>query len=112
MSSIDPLATLIASVAANPLIALPASVAAVILSVFCALLVWRQHRHLAAMQTQLDNLTGTTRSLESDYERLFLRSLRSRKARKSSSPSSDALEEKMTGLTLPDEKNLQNPSST
>jgi hypothetical protein len=37
MSSIDPLTTLIASVAADPLIALIASVAAVILSVFCAL---------------------------------------------------------------------------
>jgi hypothetical protein len=104
MSSIDPLATFIASVAADPLVALIASVAAVILSVFCALLAWHQQRRLAAMQTRVDNLTSTTRSLESDYERLFLRSLRSRKARKSSNPSSDALEEKMTAPTLPDEK--------
>jgi hypothetical protein len=101
MSSIDPLATWIASVAADPVVALIASVAAMILSVFCALLAWRQHRRLAA---RVDNLTSTTRSLESDYERLFLRSLRSRKARKSSNPSSDALEEKMTTRILPDEK--------
>ena len=44
MSSIDPLTNLIASVAADPLIALIASVVAVILSVFCALLALRQQR--------------------------------------------------------------------
>ena len=82
MNSIDPLTTLIASVAADPLIALIASVAAVILSVFCALLALRQQRRLATMQTQLDNLSAATRSLERDYEHLWLRSLRSRKARK------------------------------
>jgi len=92
-SSIDSLAALIPSV---PLAALTASVAAVILSVFCALLAWRQQRCLAAMQTQLDNLRSAIRSLERDYERLFIRSLnlrRSRKAQKSSSPSPDRLEE-------------------
>jgi hypothetical protein len=55
-------------------------------------------RRLAAMQTQLDNLSSAIRRLESDYERLFMRSLRSRKARKSSSPSFDTLEEKMTTM--------------
>jgi len=55
-------------------------------------------RRLAAMQTQLDDLSSATRRLESHYERLFIRSLRSRKARKSSSPSFDALEEKMTTM--------------
>ena len=61
--SIDPLATLIAPVAA------------VILSVFCALLVWRQQRRFAAMQAQLDNLSSAIRSLETDRERSFIRSL-------------------------------------
>ena len=84
--SIDPLAILIASVAA------------VILSAFCALLVWRQQRRFAAMQAQLDNLSSAIRNLEAERERRFIRSLnlpRSRKARKSSSPSSDTLEEKI-----------------
>jgi hypothetical protein len=88
MSSIDSLTTLIASVAA------------VILSVFCALLASRQQRRLAAMQTQLDNLSAAKR----DYEHLWLRSLRSRKARKASRPSSDVVEEKMTAPALPNEK--------
>jgi len=44
--SIDPLATLIAPVAA------------VILSAFCALLAWHQRRRLAAMQAQVDSLTA------------------------------------------------------
>ena len=57
-------------------------------------------RRLAAMQTQLDNLSSATRRLESDYERLFIRSLRSRKARESLRPSFDALEEKMTACHL------------
>jgi hypothetical protein len=100
MSSIDPLTTLIASVAADPLIALIASVAAVILSVFCALLASRQQRRLATMQTQLD-------SLERNYERLWLRSLRSRKARKASRPSSDVVEEKITAPALPNEKHFE-----
>jgi hypothetical protein len=107
MSSIDPLTSLIASVAADPLIALIASVAAVILSVFCALLALRQQRRLASMQTQLDNLSAATRSLERDYEHLWLRSLRSRKARKASRPSSDVVEEKMTAPALPNEKHFE-----
>ena len=75
---------------------LPAAlIAVVILSVFCALLAWRQQRRLVAMQAQLDNLSSAIRSLEADRERSFIRSLnlpRSRKAKKSSSPSSDTLE--------------------
>jgi hypothetical protein len=106
MSSIDPLTTLIASVAADPLIALIASVAAVILSVFCALLASRQQRRLATMQTQLGKLSAATRSLERDYEHLWLRSLRSRKARTASRPSSDVVEEKMTAPALPSEKHF------
>jgi hypothetical protein len=93
-SSIDPLAVLIALVAA------------VILSAFC-LLAWRQQRRLAAIQTQLDNLSSAILSLEAVREGLFVRSLnlpRSRKARKSSSPLSGTLEEKMTAPTQPDEK--------
>jgi hypothetical protein len=112
-SSVDPLAALIALVAADPLVALIASVAAVILSLFCALLAWRQQRRLAAMQIQLDKLSSAIRSLESDYERLFIRSLnlpRSRKARKSSNTSSDTLEEKATALTLLDERRSTEPA--
>ena len=53
------------------------------LSAFCALLACHQRRRLAAMQAQLDNLRSAIRSLETDRERLFIRSLnllRSRKA--------------------------------
>ena len=107
MSSIDPLTTLIASVAADPMIALIASIAAVIMSVFCALLASRQQRRLTTMQTQLDSLSAATRSLERDYEHLWLRSLRSRKARKASRPSSDVVEEKITAPALPNEKHFE-----
>jgi|SRR4029077_8720321 hypothetical protein len=86
-SSIDPLAALIASVAA------------VILSVFCAFLAWRR---LAVMQTQLRNLSRAVRNVEYDLDRLFIKSLKSRKAR--TSPSSDTLEQKMTAPTQLDEK--------
>jgi uncharacterized membrane protein (DUF106 family) len=107
-SSIDPLATLIASVAADPRAVLIASVAAVILSVFCALLVCHQQRRLTVMQAQLDKLSGAFRELKSDHERLFIRSLnspRARMARKSSSPSSNALGETVTVPTQPAEEN-------
>jgi hypothetical protein len=90
--SIDPLAILIAPVAA------------VILSAFCALLVWRQQRRFAAIQAQVDSLRSTLRNLEADHGRWFIRSLnlpRSRKARKSSSPSSDTLEEKIAPTGQP-----------
>ena len=101
-SSIDPLVALIASVAADPLAALIAAVA--VLSVFFALLAWRQQRRLAVMQTQLRNLSRAVRNVEYDQERLFIKSLKSRKARKSSSPSSDTLEQKMAAPAQPDEK--------
>jgi hypothetical protein len=107
-SSIDRLATLIASVAADPRAVLIASVAVVILSVFCALLVLRQRRRLTVMQTQLHNFSGAFRDLKADHERLFIRSLnlpRSRSTRKSSSPSSDTLGERMTVPTQPVEEN-------
>jgi hypothetical protein len=99
-SSIDPLVALIASVAADPLAALIAAVA--VLSVFFALLAWRQQRRLAVMQTQLRNLSRAVRNVEYDQERLFIKSLKSRKARKS--PSSDTLEQKMAAPAQPDEK--------
>jgi hypothetical protein len=111
MSSIDPLATLVTSAAAFPLVALIASVAALILSVFCALLAGRQQHRLAAMQTQLDDLSSAFRDLKSDHERLFIRSLRSSsKGRKSPSQSSGTLEEKMTAPTLPDENKSTEPA--
>ena len=97
-SSIDPLVALIASVAADPLAALIVAVA--VLSV----LVWGQQRRLAVMQTQLRNLSRAVRNVEYDQERLFIKSLKSRKARKSSSPSSDTLEQKMAAPAQPDEK--------
>jgi hypothetical protein len=93
-SSIDPLVALV----------LIASVAAAILSVFSALLAWRQKHCLTAMQTRLDNLSSKIRRLESDDERLFIQSMnfpRRRKARKSSSPSSDTLEEKIAAPAQP-----------
>jgi len=111
MSSIDPLATLVTSAAAVQSVALIASFAAVVLSVFCALLAGRQQRRLAAIQTQLDNLSGAFRDLKSDHERLFIRSLRSSpRGRKSPSQSSDTLEEKMTAPTLPDENKSKEPA--
>jgi hypothetical protein len=106
-SSVDPLPALITLVAADPLVALIASVAAAILSLVCALVAWRQQSRLTAVQIQLDKLGSVIRSLESDYERLFIRSLnspRSRKAPRSSSLSPDAVKEKVTVPTLLDEK--------
>jgi len=107
MGSINPLARLIASVAADQRIALIASAAAVILSVFCALLVWRQQRRLAirlaTVQTELDNLSSATRRLERDRKRLWLLSMMSRKP----SGPSDALEEKMTVPALPNEEHCE-----
>jgi hypothetical protein len=94
MSSIDPLATLVTSAAADPLVAFAASGVAVILSVFCALLIGRQQHRLAAMQNAF-------RDLKSDHERLFIRSLRSSpKSRKSPSQLSDTLEEKLEEKSL------------
>jgi hypothetical protein len=91
-------------------IGLATSIAAVILSVLCASLVWRQQRRLAAIQTHLNRLSRTIHRLEAAHSSLLIRlinspkSRSSRKARKSSSTSSDTLEEKKTAPTQPDEK--------
>jgi len=86
---------------------LAASIAAVILLVFCVALAWRQKRRLAAMQNQLDSLSSDIRRLEIAHEGLIVRFLnlpRSGKARKSSRRSSEALEEKLTVSKPPDEE--------
>jgi hypothetical protein len=118
MSSIDPLGNFIASVAADPPIAMIASVAAVILAVFW----WVAFRRLTGMQMQIDELRRDIRGLEAEYSRLIVRQSnnlpksRSRKARKLLSPSSDALrpvfgrtwgEEKMTAPAPPNEKHSE-----
>jgi hypothetical protein len=74
-----------------------ALIAAVILLVFCALLVafMRQRRRLVALQTQLDSATTDFRRLEAVNGDLLVHSMnlrRRRKARKSSGPSSGTLE--------------------
>ena len=91
---IDPLT---AWVQQSPIQAL---IAAVILLVFCALLVAfeSQQRRLAALQTQLDSLRRENRRLES----LLVRSLRSPKVPNGSS--SDTLQEKMTSSVELNEK--------
>jgi hypothetical protein len=92
----------------NSIDALAASIATVILLVFCASLAWRQQRRLVAMQTRLDSLSSAIRRLEVAHEGLLVRFMnlpRSRKARKSSSPSSDIRKEELTVPTQLDEKN-------
>jgi len=98
---------------------LAASIVALILLVLYALLVWRQQRRLAAMQTQLDSLRcanrgleRAVRGLEAAHQALLFRVIRKkqRKALKSSRPSSDAVEEKMTLPIVPkqpDEENVK-----
>jgi hypothetical protein len=74
-----------------------ALIVAVILLAFCASLAWRRQRRLAAMQMQLDGLGQAISSLEAAHQALLVRFMnlpRSRRARKSSSPWSDTLEEK------------------
>ena len=88
----DPLGALIEQ---SPILA---SIAAVLLLLFCASLIafWRLRLRLAAMQTQLDS---RIRMVEAAQEGLLIRFLnlpRSREPPESSSPSSDTLEEKMT----------------
>jgi len=86
---------------------------AVILSVFCASLIWRQQRRLAAMQRKLDGFKQNISGLE-EAHRLLIRltkssgSRRSRKIPKSSSPSSDTLEEKMTSSIAPEQPDEKN----
>jgi len=87
-------------------IGLAASIAAAILLVLCVslALAWRR---LAAIKAQLNSLSGALHRLEGAESKSLIRSLnspKSRNARKSPSPSSDALEERMTAPTQPDEK--------
>jgi len=86
---------------------LAASIAAMIVVVFCASVAWRHQRRLAAMQMQLDNLVNDIRRLEMAYEGLLVRWMnlpRSRKGRTPPNRSSDALEEKVTTPKQPNEK--------
>jgi len=85
---------------------LAASIAAIILLVTTISLVW-SWRRLATIQAQLDRLNNAVNSLELAHQGLLVRLMnlpRSRRAHKSSSPSSDTLEEKITAPTQPDEK--------
>jgi hypothetical protein len=89
-------------------IGLAASIAAVVLLVVCVSLAWAWRR-LVAIQTRLDSLGSAINSLEVGYQGLLVRFMnlpRSRKARTSSSPWSDTLEEKIAP-TQPDEKNYR-----
>jgi len=81
---------------------LAASIAAVILLMVFISLVWAWRR-LAAMQAQLDSLSSAVNSLEPAYQRLLVRFMNL--PRKSSSPWSDTLEERMTVSTQPNEEN-------
>jgi hypothetical protein len=124
MSTIDRLTNLIASVTADPLIAMIAS--AVVLTVFSAW--WIAFRRLTGMQMQIDELRRDIRGLEAEYSGWIVRQSnlpkpRSRKARKLSSPSSDVVrpvfgrtwgeekrtlgEGKMTAAALPNEKHSE-----
>jgi len=97
MNSIDPLRALIQQ---SPILA---SIAAVLLLTCCALLVAfrRQQRRLTAMQTQLDSLKSDIRKLERAHEGLLVRLMNLPRLLKSSSPSSDTLEEKTLYLVPP-----------
>jgi len=109
--AIDPLA---ASVQQSPILTL---IAAVILLAFCALSIAfrRQQRRLAAMKTQLDNLSRAIDSLRAAHEGLVVRFMnnrsRSRKAAKSSGPSS-ALGETMTSSMAPKQPDEKSNGST
>jgi hypothetical protein len=86
-------------------IGLVASIAAVVLLVFCALL----ERHLAAMQVQLNSLTSDIRRLEAEHHSLLVRFMylpKSRRGRKPSSQSSDTLKGNMTASIQPVESEL------
>jgi hypothetical protein len=79
-----------------------------------ASLAWRQPRRLAAMQAQLDDLSGAVRRLETAHEGLLVRIMnlpmprRPRKAPKSSSPLTDTLEEKITLSVVPKQLDEEN----
>jgi len=89
------------------LTALIVSVAAVTLSVFCALLAWRQRRWFAAMQTQLNSLSSDIVRLEAAHQGLLVREMnlprsrRSRNGQKGASPRFGTLEESMTAPMQP-----------
>jgi len=98
MDKIDPLAAWIQQ---SPVEAL---IAAVILLVFCTLLVafMRQQRRLAALQTQLQSLSSNLRRLEVAHEGLLVRFMnlpRWRDVPNGSLP--DMLQEKMTSSVAP-----------
>jgi hypothetical protein len=86
-----------------------ASMVAMILLAFCALLIWRHQRRLAALQTQLDRHNQAISTLEAAHESLLVRymnlprSRRSRKALNSSSPWSGPFEEKITSPIAPEQ---------
>ena len=87
-----------------------ALIVAMILLAFCALLIWRHQRRLAAMQMQLDSHSQAISTLEAAHESLlvrymnFPRSRRSRKALKSSGPLLGTFEEKITTSVAPTQR--------
>jgi hypothetical protein len=86
---------------------LTVSIAAVILLAVYISLVWAWRR-LAAMQAQLNNISSAVNGLELAHQGLLVRFInlpKSRRARKSSSPWSDRLEEPLTVPTQRDEEN-------
>jgi hypothetical protein len=91
---------------------LAVSIAVVILLVVCVLLALAWHR-LAAIQAQLDTLSNAVNSLELAHQGLLVRFMnlpRSRRIHKSSIPSSNTLEEKITAHTQPQEKSSRGSS--
>ena len=95
----------------NPMDVLAVSTASIsaVLAVFCALLVWRLHRRLAAMETRLGSHGSAIRRLEGAHSDLITRSINSPKARRSrkkwSSPSSNTIQETSAAAPeQPDEK--------
>jgi hypothetical protein len=85
--------------------------AAMALLGFCASLAWRQQRHLAAMQVQLDSLSKDIRKevrrLEVAHESLLVRLMNlpgPKAARRPSRGSSDPPKQKATASKRPDEQ--------
>jgi len=87
-------------------------IALTILAIVCA--AWRvAFGRLTGMQMQIDELRRDVRGLETEYSGLLIRQLsksRSRKAPKSSSPSSDALEETAAPPVQVDEGSSKGPA--
>jgi len=84
-----------------------ALIVAMILLAFCALVIWRHQRRLAAMQMQLDSHSQAISTLAAAHESLLVRYMnlpRSRKALKSSGPSSGTFEEKITTSVAPTQR--------